>query len=85
MHRSGDFTTLPNDFSATNWDKSTRTFLDIIEKDLTDADWHQIFKALHRLSESRAKAAHLKVGTPAEDPVREPLLPPNPPSPPRLD
>ena len=40
MHQSGDFTTLPNDFSTTNWDKLTRTFLDIIEKDLTDADWH---------------------------------------------
>ena len=85
MHRTGDFTALPNDFSATNWDKSTRAFLDIIEKDLTEADWHEIFKALHQLNESRSKAACVKVGAPAEEPVREPLLPPDPPSPARID
>ena len=85
MHRTGDFTALPNDFSATNWDRSTRTFHDIIEKDLTDGDWGEIFKALHRLSVSRSRAARVKVGAPAEEHVREALLPADPPSSPGLN
>lgn len=84
MHRTGDFTALPNEFSTTNWYRSTRTFMDIIEQDLTDSDWVGIFKALHKLSDSRVKTARIKVGGPAEEPVREALLPDDPPSSPIL-
>lgn len=85
MHQSGDYVHLSNEFSATNWDSSTRTFLNIIEDDLTDDDWAGIFKSLHRLSKSQAQAARLNVGAPAEEPVREALLPVDPPTPPPLD
>ena len=84
MHRTGDFIALPNEFSATNWDKSTRTFMDMIEQDLTDSDWEGIFKALHNLNNSRVKMARVSVGAPAEEPVREALLPDDPPSPPMI-
>ena len=80
MHRTGDFIALPTDFSATNCNESTVKFMDIIEKDLTDDDWSEIFKALYTLSKSRVKTARIKVGAPAEEPVREPLLPNDPPS-----
>ena len=85
MHRTGDFVQLPNEFSTTNWDPSTRAFLDIIENDLTDADWIGIFKSLHKLGKSQARAARLDVGAPAEEPEREALLPVDPPTPPPLD
>ena len=85
MCQTGDYIELPNEFSATNWNKSTRTFCDIIENDLTEGNWGEIFKALHRLSDSRGKAARVKVGAPAEEPVREALLPADPPSSPGLD
>ena len=85
MHRTGDFIQLPNEFSTTNWEPSTRAFLDIIENDLTDDDWVGIFKALHNLSKSQARATRLDVGTPAEEPAREALLPADPPTPPPLD
>ena len=84
MHRTGDFIHLPNEFSATNWDPSTRTFLKIIENDLTNDDWAGIFNALHRLSDSRTKATHIKAGAPAEEPEHEALLPVDPPSSPML-
>ena len=54
MHRTGDFIHLANDFSTTNWDPSTRVFLDIIENDLIDDDWVGIFNSLSKLNESRA-------------------------------
>ena len=85
MHRTGDFLQLPNEFSTTNWDPSTRTFLAIIENDLTDDDWTGIFKSLHKLSKSQTRAARLDVGAPAEEPMREALLPVDPPTPPPLD
>ena len=85
MHRTGDFVQLSNEFSMTNWDPSTRVFLDIIENDLTDADWVGIFESLHKLGDSRAQAARLNAGAPAKEPVREALLPADPPSPPPLD
>jgi hypothetical protein len=85
MHRTGDFVHLSNEFSAANWDLSTWAFLDIIENDITDDDWMQIFKSLCKLSESRARAARLSVGAPAVQPVREALLPADPPTPPPLD
>lgn len=85
MHRTGDFVSLPNGFSATNWDRSTQLFLEIIEKDLTNNDWDEIFKSLDKLSKSRVKAARVRVGAPAEEPVREALLPADPPTPPALD
>ena len=80
MHRTGDFVVLPNEFSATNWDPSTRTFLDIIENDLTSGDWAEIFKALHRLGDSRTKVARVRAGAPPEESTREALLPSDPPS-----
>jgi len=84
MHRTGDFIPLPNEFSATSWDRSTQAFLNIIEKDLTDNDWSEIFKSLHRLSKSQVRAARVKLGAPAEEPVHEALLPVDPPTPPAL-
>ena len=85
MHRTGDFIHLVNDFSTTNWDPSTRVFLDIIENDLIDDDWVGIFNSLSKLNESRARASRVNVGAPAEEPVREALLPADPPTPPSLD
>ena len=84
MHQTGDFIALPTEFSATNWVPSTRTFLNIIEEDLTNGNWAEIFKALHRLGDSRTKAARIKAGAPAEEPEHEALLPVNPPSSPML-
>jgi hypothetical protein len=85
MHRTGDFIQLPNEFSTTNWEPSTCTFLDTIENDLTDDDWVGIFDALHKLGKSQARAARLAAGAPAEEPIREALLPVDPPTPPPLD
>jgi len=85
MHRTGDFVQLPNEFSATNWDPSTRTFLDIIKNDLTNDDWTGIFESLYKLSKSQSRAARLGVGAPAEEPAREALLPVDPPTPPSFD
>jgi len=85
MYRTGNFVQLPNEFSTTNWDASTRTFLAMIEKDLTDDDWAEIFKSLRNLGKSRSRAARLEVGAPAEEPSREALLPADPPTPPPLD
>ena len=68
-----------------NWDPSTQTFLDIVENDLTDDDWVGIFKSLHKLGESRVRVACLNTGAPTEEPVREALLPADPPTPPSLD
>jgi len=85
MHRTGDFLQLPNEFSTTNWDPSTPTFLVIIENDLTNNDWAGIFKSLHGLGKSQAQAACLNVGAPAEEPSHEALLPVDPPTPPPLD
>ena len=85
MHRTGEFVQLPNEFSTTNWGLSTRTFLDIIEHDLTDDDWTGIFKSLYQLNKSQSRATRLDTGAPAEEPVREALLPVDPPTPPPLD
>ena len=85
MCQTSDYIELPNEFSTTNWNKSTPTFCDIIENDLTEGDWGEIFKALHRLSDSQGKAAHVKVSAPAEEPVRKVLLPADPLSSPGLD
>ena len=85
MHRTGDFIQLPNEFSATNWDPSTCTFLAIIENNLTDDDWVGIFKSLYNLGKFQARAARLDMGAPAEEPAREALLPVDPPTPPPLD
>ena len=85
MHRTGDFVAIPGDFSTTNWDQSTRVFMDIIKNNLTDSDWAGLFKKLHDLSSSRSRAARVKVSAPAEEPVREALLPDDPPSSPVLD
>jgi hypothetical protein len=80
MHRTGDFIPLPNEFSAINWDQSTRKFLNIIKRDLTNGDWDGIFKALHRSSEFQTKATRIKAGAPVEEPEHEALLPVDPPS-----
>ena len=85
MHRTGDFVQLPNEFSATNWDRSTQMFLTIIKNDLTDNDWAEIFHSLHNFSNSQVRLARVSVGAPAEEPMREPLLPVDPPTPPPLD
>jgi len=85
MNRTGDFVQLPNEFSTTNWDPSTRAFLDIIENDLTDNDWVEIYKALDTLRKSQSRAARISLGAPAEEPAREALLPVDPPTPPPLD
>ena len=68
MHRTGDFVHSSSEFSTANWDPSTRVFLKIIEKDLTDNDWVGMFGSLYMLSNSRARAARLSVGAPAEEP-----------------
>ena len=85
MHQTGDFILLSNEFSTTNWDPSTQAFLDIIENDLTDDDWAGVFESLHKLSESRVQSARLTIGAPTKEPVREALLPADPPTPPPLD
>ena len=85
MHQTGDFVHLPNDFSATNWAESTKSFICIIEKDLTDDDWKGIFGSLHRLTKSQVRAARIKVSIPAEEPAHEALLPVDPPTPPTLN
>lgn len=54
MHRTGDFVHSSSEFSTVNWDPSTRVFLKIIEKDLTDNDWVGMFGLLYMLSNSRA-------------------------------
>ena len=53
MHQTGNFVQFSNEFSAMNWDPSTRVFLDIIENDLADDDWVGIFESLYRLSKSQ--------------------------------
>lgn len=83
MHQTGDFVQLPNDFSMTNWNQSTRAFLNIIENDLTDNDWNEIFESLYKFSKSQARSARAKVGAPTDEPVHEPLLPADPRTPPR--
>jgi len=85
MYRTGDFIQLPNEFSTTNWEPSTSTFLTTIENNLTNNDWEGIFASLRTLGKSQARAAHLDAGAPAEEPIRKALLPVNPPTPPPLD
>ena len=85
MHRTGDFVHLPNEFSAANWARSTQAFCNIIEDDLTDNDWKEIFGSLHQLSKSQVRAARVRFSLPAEETVREALLPVDPPTPPALD
>ena len=80
LHRSGDYISSANEFSATNWLQSTNTFLDKIQKDLTDDNWAAIFKALHWLQDSREHAAQVEAG--AEPEEHELLLPTDPPTPP---
>ena len=85
MHCTGDFVHLPNEFSATKWAQSTQSFLDIIENDLTDNDWKEIFGSLHKLSKSQVRAARVRFSLPAEETTREVLLPVDPPTPPTID
>ena len=75
MHGTGDFVQLPNEFSATNWSRSTKAFLDIIENDLTHNDWKEIFRSLHQSSKSQVRAACVGFSLPAEETVHEVLLP----------
>jgi hypothetical protein len=84
MHRTGDFVHLPNEFSATNWARSTQLFLNIIENDLTDNDWKEIFGSLYELNKSKVRAARIRLSIPVEEPVREALLPADPPSSPPM-
>ena len=85
MHQTGDFILLLNEFSTTNWDPSTWAFLDIIENDLTDDYWVEIFELLHKLSESQVQSTCLTIGAPTEEPMCKALLPADPPTPPPLD
>jgi len=80
LHRSGDYITGTNDFSATNWLRATNMYIDKITNDLTDDNWKAIFNALHWLQESRAHETKVEAGIVLEE--REPLLPADPPTPP---
>jgi hypothetical protein len=78
LHRSGDYLSNTNEFSATNWLRATNMYVDKIKHDLTNDNWKAIFKALHQLQESRAHEAQVEAGVVLEE--REPLLPADPPS-----
>lgn len=80
LHRTGDYVSCANEFSATNWLRATNMYVDKIKKDLTDDNWRAIFDALDRLQETRAQEAQVEAGVVLEE--REPLLPADPPTPP---
>ncbi|KAF9645831.1 hypothetical protein BDM02DRAFT_395302 [Thelephora ganbajun] len=80
LHRSGDYVSSANEFSATNWLQATNVYIDKIKNNLTDDNWRAIFDALHRLQETRAYEAQVEAGMALEE--CEPLLPADPPTPP---
>jgi hypothetical protein len=81
LHRTGDYLSSSNEFSTTNWLRTTNMYLDKIQNDLTSDNWSAIFKALHQLEDSCARAAQVEAGVTAPE-DREPLLPADPPTPP---
>ena len=78
LHRTGDYVRIGNDFSASNWLRSTNTFVHKI-KTLTSENWTGIFDALHRLRDADTQTARIKVGAVVQE-EHEPLLPDDPPS-----
>lgn len=85
MHATGDYVPNGSDFSSSKWHSTTELYLDMIQNDLTSANWTAIFKGLHRLQESDAQDNKIEVGAPLIPKQREALLPADPPTPPPLD
>ena len=80
LHRSGDYKSSTNEFSATNWLRATNMYIDKIKNNLTDDNWKAIFDALHWLQESHTHEAQIEAGVAPEE--HELLLPADPPTPP---
>ncbi|KAF9643016.1 hypothetical protein BDM02DRAFT_3192316 [Thelephora ganbajun] len=80
LHRSSDYISSANEFSATNWLWATNVYVDKIKNDLTDDNWRAIFNALHRLQETHAYEAQVEAGMALGE--RELLLPADPSTPP---
>ena len=80
LHSSGNYSSVANEFSTTNWIKSTNLYLDKIKK-LTDENWNGIYEALYYVQVEHDHETKVEEGATAEE-EEEPLLPDDPPTPP---